>query len=477
MKVTQKIKGLYFPKDTYWRILFISVFLVLDVILASRLSITVLSEQPLSLVTIIGFGVALLLFRRHKLAMRFVVFCLPFTQVPTFKWLLRWRISEVLAWLRLPFHLAILSRLTKQMPAIIRHILLAMIGYFFYTGVIGIVHAPFLEIRVEEAMEHTIHPVLRTLLETARGFASISVFIGLLVAVRNWEEFSQIVKVFAWSGAVAGAYGVYQATVLGFRLPLPLLPGTLFHEGYARPFATFYEPTGMGSFTAVALLFSLHLIYYDRSVSGIICLSMNALGLFVSLSLAGFLGLITGMIVLILTLMWRRRDLFPSILSAASLGGALWIGYIAGIILFGEEQVFFSFSSYWLEYSLAGRAEAYSQLPSLFMEFPYGFGQGLFLFYGAGAPGFARLLLEGGIIGMVFLALFHMNSARCLIRLLRRSSEQMERLVPFLVAAYVSSLVTTVNYINTTDMWIWFVWSLPAVALWTEGQGRLLNKT
>lgn len=473
MNIAQKLKFLYFAITTYYRRM---LFLAVLAILSSLFSIALLSEQPLSLVTIIGFGTALLLFRRHNLAMRFLVFCLPFTQAPTLKWFLRWRISEVVAWVFLPFHLTILPRLTKHMPNLIKYILLAMIGYFFYTGLIGMAHVLSLETNVNEGLEYIIHPILRTLLETARGFASISLFIGLLVAVRNWEDFRRIVKLFAWSGAVAGAYGAYQATVLAFRLPLPLLPGTLFHEGYARPFGTFYEPTGMGSFTAVTLLLSLYPIYSERNVTWMFCLSLNALGFFVSLSRAGFLGLITGIIVLMLTWMWHKRALFPSFLSLASLVGAIWVGYMIAIRVFGEEEVFVQFSGYWLEYSLAQRVEAYSQLPSLFMEFPYGFGQGVFFLYGAGAPGFARLLLEGGIVGAVFLALFHMNSACCLIRLLRRSSEQMQRLAPFLAAAYVASVITIVNYINTTDMWIWFVWSLPAVALWTEGQGCLLNK-
>lgn len=109
-----------------------------------------------------------------------------------------------------------------------------MIGYFTYTGAIGIANVAFVEVRIEEALQYTISPFYRALLETARGFASISLFIGLLTTVRNWIDFCNIVKIFVWSGAISGSYGVYQAAILAFDLPFSLLPETLFHEGSAR---------------------------------------------------------------------------------------------------------------------------------------------------------------------------------------------------------------------------------------------------
>jgi len=433
------------------------------------------SEQPLMLVTLLGFSIAFsFVFSSYKLALRIAVLFLPFTQAPTFKFFMRWRISEIVSWLYLPLHLVGLLRLIKQVPVPILWVISAMIGYFAYTGLIGIVHALFVEIRVEEALEYTFSPFLRVILETARGFASVSLFIGLLIAVRNWKEFIQIVRIFVWSGAISSGYGVYQAAVLAFGLPLPLLPGTLSHEGYARPFGTFYEPTGMGSFTSVTILLSLYFLSTDEhKLLWLICLVLNGLGFFVSLSRAGWAGLIVGMSALACTLWGQKRNSFLVIILVITLAGTLWIGYLVVVNLFGKHQVQFALSRYWLEYSMHSRIEGYSELPSLLKEFPYGFGQGLFLFYGAGAAGFARLLLEGGFVGAICLALLHINSMRCFLNLWSISSEQRRRMLPFIFASYVSCVVTTMNYINTTDMWIWFVWSLPAVALWAGVCERL----
>jgi hypothetical protein len=437
-----------------------------------------LSEQPLMLVAMLGFSIAFsAVFLRYELALRIAVLCLPFTQVPTFKFFMRWRISELVSWLYLPLHLVALPRLIKRMPTPILWVLSTMIGYFAYTGLIGLVHAPFVEIRVEKALEFTLSPFLRVVLETARGFASVSFFIGLLIAVRNWEGFLQIAKIFVWSGALSSGYGVYQAAVLAFGLPLPLLPGTLSHEGYDRPFGTFYEPTGMGSFTSATILLSLYFLLTEYKLLWLICLALNGLGFFVSLSRAGWIGLIVGVSALVCALWGHKRNSFLPILLVIILAGTLWLGYLGAVNLFGKHQVQFSLSRYWLEYSMYSRIEGYSELPSLLKKFPYGFGQGLFLFYGAGVPGFARLLVEGGFIGAFFLALLHINSMRCLLNLWSISSEQRRRMLPFIFASYVSSIVTTMNYINTTDMWIWFVWSLPVVALWAGAKDDAQNKS
>lgn len=409
--------------------------------------------------------------RNHKLAITVTVFCLPFTQVPTFKFFMRWRISELLAWLFLPFHLRLLQRRIKGMPSPVRWTLGAMGGYFIYTGLIGIAHAPFVEVKVKEAMEYIPSPILRTTLETARGLASVSLLIGVLAVVRTRNELQRLLKVFAWSGAISGAYSLYQAAVLSFGVPQALLPETLYQEGYARPFGTFYEPTGAGSFTAATTFLTLYFLLAERKPAWLICLAMNEFGFFVSLSRAGWAGLLMGGTVLLLLLAWRTRNLFWLIISTVVVGGSLWLGYLIAVSLFGESIVQHSLSSQWLEYSAQSRIETYAELPSLLRDFFFGFGQGLFIVHGAGVAGLARLLIEGGFIGAICLIALHANVVRCLFRLLHKSSSQIWDISPFLTASYVSCFVTTLNYINVTDMWIWFVWGMPAMALWVEQQG------
>lgn len=384
---------------------------------------------------------------------------------------MRWRISELLAWVLLPLHLVVLQRYIKMMPSTVRWVLGAMGGYFIYTGLVGIVHAPFVKVQVEQTLEYIFSPILRTLLETARGFASVSLLIGTLLTVHTWNEFQRLLKVFAWSGAISGSYSVYQAAVLAFGLSLPFLPGTLHHEGSLRPFGTFYEPTGVGSFTAATILLTVYFLLAERKPIWLVCLALNGLGFFVSLSRAGLAGLLVGGVMLLLILAWRRHKPLWLIISTAVVGGTLWMGYLVAVVLFGESKVRWSLSLPWLEYTLQGRIEVYfQQLPSLFREFFFGFGQGLFIVHDGGAPGLARLLVEGGFIGAICLIVLQANVVRCLVRLLHKSSPQIWDISPFLTASYVSCFVTTLNYINVTDMWIWFVWGLPAVALWVNQQ-------
>ncbi|MFN3420617.1 MAG: hypothetical protein ACK40X_02675, partial [Armatimonadota bacterium] len=99
-----------------------------------------------------------------------------------------------------------------------------------------------------------------------------------------------------------------------------------------------------------------------------------------------------------------------------------------------------------------------------------GFGQGLLIFHSGGVAGMARLLIEGGFIGTICLIALQANIVRCLLRILCETSSEIRDISPFLTASYVSCFVTTFNYINVTDMWIWFVWGLPAVALWVDQQ-------
>lgn len=410
---------------------------------------------------------------KYRLAIITAVFCLPFTQAPTFKFFMRWRISELIAWIFLPFHLKMLRQIIKSTPSPIRWVLWSMGAYFIYTGLIGIAYAPFAEVRVEAALEYFISPVLRTFLETARGFASVSLLIGLLTVVRSRNEFERLLKVFVWSGAISGGYNVYQASVLSFGLPLPLLPGTLYHESYARPFGTFYEPTGAGSFTAVTTLLTLYFLFAERRPIWLICLTLNGLGFFVSLARAGWIGLLAGGSILLLILILRHRSLFQPVIAIVIAVGIFWLGYLVAVWLFGEFRVWWALSSYWLEYSWKQRAEGYAQVPFLIREFLIGAGQGLLIFHSAGAPGFIRLLLEGGLIGSICILVLHFNIIRCLLKFLRyKPFYHMKDIYPFLAASYLSCFITTFNYINVTDMWIWFVWTLPAIYLWVDQQEK-----
>jgi hypothetical protein len=200
-------------------------------------------------------------------------------------------------------------------------------------------------------------------------------------------------------------------------------------------------------------------------------LLLNFGGLLFSLSRAGLAGFGIGLIVLwgLLLLRWRVRAFITCATCLAIALAGIGLAYRGAAIVMGEGHVAFALSEQWLWQTSQSRIDVYSSLPTWMMASMTGLGQGLYIFTGGGVPGFARLLVEGGVLGSIALLFLHAAAFRCLLHLWR--SIDTKSIVPFLAAAYISSVVTTVNYINTTDMWIWCFWGLPAIA-WQAVSGQ-----
>ncbi len=409
------------------------------------------------------FGIAPAVLKNRRGMLNLAIVCLPLTQVPTLKLLVRLRISEVIAWASLPRYIRTTIMRGVGRPA--RCFVISMALYFFYTGVVGVALSPVAEIHLSNVLDYFINPFFRSLLETARGIAALGIIVDSLRQAGRPADFSRYCALLAWGGAISGSYALYQASSLAFGLELPLLPETLSPDSGFRPFGTFYEPTGTGSFTAASTLLSLYFVVSaGRKLPWLVCLLLNASGFFVSLARAGWLGLAAGCAVLLAGSMLRHRHL-PLMTATLCMGaGALLVGWWTAEAIFGSRVIGFALSAEWFSQTAPSRIEAYYRMSRELPEiWGLGFGQGLYIFRGGGAPGFVRLIMEGGVAGVILLLLMHGTAVYCIRRLRENRSDGMGRLSMFLAAAYASCVVTTLNYINTTDIWIWFVWSLPVI--------------
>ena len=408
------------------------------------------------------FGLAMLiviplLFLKGPQWMLFVaLICLPFTQAPTAKLMARWRISELLAWLLIPWSLTKVSVIMGQLPMCIRVYLIGVGVYFLYTGLVGMVTSPFLPVLDEISLQHIHQPTLRVLLESFRGLAILSMISSIIYSVNSWDDLRTAVRCFVLGGAISAIYGVYQTVAIAFALPVLFLPGTLRQEHSVRPFSTFYEPTGFGSYTAVAVILSLYLLeesnkrWVWRS-----CLALNIIGLIFSLSSAGFLSFGAGLFVLLL-FSFKRVIFFVPI--GASL---LWIGLLFMRNLAGEEKVTTALSQWWFENRLTERIEAYQSVLAELISNPLGIGQGNYLIIAGGAPGLARVIVEGGVIGIMSFLLVHLSVVVSIVWLFRAQDLEAKRFAAFVAAAYLSICLIFFNYIHIVDLWLWFVMCLP----------------
>jgi hypothetical protein len=322
---------------------------------------------------------------------------------------------------------------------------------------------------VEQALEYTYHPFLRTTLESARCLAIISLMIGIVFTLNSHQDLNRYLELFIIGGTLTSIYGLYQTLVLRYSLSLALIPETLYHENSTRPFSTFYEPTGLGSYTAASTLLALYFIYTKRRVGRVFWIlnfGLNVMGLWLSLSRAGLMGLGAGILILaiILSITFKVKRLFSGLIISFLV---FYILYFAVRYILSDTMDF-GLSFFWWQQSMKERQESYGQLLSLLGVYPTGVGQGNFLFIGAGAPGFARLLVEGGLLGLILLLMMHSYALLCLTSILRSRLHYFRQIGPYIAAAYISCLTTTANYISTTDSWIWFIWSLPAFACTLE---------
>ncbi len=427
-------------------------------------------------VGVIALGAAAPFCRDAERMLAIGMLCLPLTQAPTLKALIRWRVSEVVGWIFLLKHLK--EGGATRLPREARMFVAAMSLYFLYTGAVGAALAGATETPVEKVLEYYVSPFFRSFLETARGAAALGMVLELLRASRDFGDLRKWAALLALGGGVSGGYALYQSFVGFYGLPLPLLPGTLSHPWSLRPFGTFYEPTGTGSFLAAAMFLDLYLLTTGRRRglwAG--CLAVSAMGFFASLSRAGWLGLAAGAGVFAACTLadrWalragavaRRRVIWKGMAAAIIAVCALALGGWAASGMMGSSNVSFALSGDWLRQSAASRISAYAGVPSGILDcWGVGFGQGLLIFREGGAPGLVRLILEGGIIGICLLAILHASTIQSLRALLNHPEHEVRRYAAFLAAAYASCTVTTLNYINTTDMWIWVVWGLPVISL------------
>jgi hypothetical protein len=460
------------PLIRYFRYAFerrVLVDILLPVIAGTAIAymvVNIVGEEELirllaaALVFVIAFAFALSNYRR---ALLLAVFCLPFTQVPTLKFFLRWRISEVISWLFLPQYLLRYIQLSRQHAQTTRWFVSSLFCYAVYTGLVGIASCWLVEVEVEGALDYFTSPLFRTLLETGRLLAALSLIVGLFRTIENVGKLQQLLGLLAWSGSIAGAYGVYQSIALW--IGLPLLPETLWHEGTLRPFGTFYEPTGLRSFTAATSLLALFFLFHEQhKFIWTACLLLNFAGLLFSLSRAGLAGFGVGLFVMwiLLLLRWRMKSLVTCAVSLAIAVLGIGLAYKGAAVVMGEADVAFAMSEHWLRQTGQSRIDAYTSLPVWVMASPAGLGQGLYFFTGGGIPGFSRLLIEGGMLGTMVLLFLHAAALRSLGQLWQ--SKAAPHIVPFLAAAYISSVVIMFNYVNTTDMWIWCFWALPTIA-------------
>jgi multisubunit Na+/H+ antiporter MnhB subunit len=144
----------------------------------------------------------------------------------------------------------------------------------------------------------------------------------------------------------------------------------------------------------------------------------------------------------------------------------LLVAYLSSRLL---GQMFYArFSSYYVEYSLSLRyQETYQYVVPDLLQYTLGLGQGLWLYSVGGGAGLARLVVEGGLPGLIFLGNSFAVLWITLIRLVKTCRRALEG---SLVAAVIATLVSLYNYVNITDLWIWVVLSLPFVALNTRNQ-------
>ncbi len=410
----------------------------------------------------VAVGAALILVavlsRRLGFVLALAVFALPFTQAPTVSLMLRIRISEVLLWTLTPRALSWLNREFRTLPGPVR-VYVGFFGlYILYSSLLGFALAWFAPRDLTAVDEFIPHPFFRTAVESARMAASFALVIMLLGTVHSWRSLDRYIRLFVAGASASASYGIYQAFVLGQELDWPILPGTL-RNASARPFSTLFEPTAFGSLSAVAMMLAAYLIWARSGPrwANVVMLGLLSAGLVVSLSRAGFVGLLVGtIVVLVYATISDRRKLWLLVPLGVPL---LWAGLELSQRLLGESAVDFAFSRWSFELSLEGRASAYSEVPSLLAQNALGVGQGVYLYTGGGAPGVLRLLAEGGIPGLVLLLAMAAGAIWCVGYLTSRGPAYSV----FLGAAAAATFAALFNYLQTSDAWLWFVLGLPCI--------------
>jgi hypothetical protein len=435
-----------------------AIVLSCAVLLAAAAGIAVSTEEvqaQIILSVLFTLGLAVVFTMSRSTMFLIAIACLPFTQAPTIKILMRIRISEVLAWISSP---RMMLRGVRDLPRTTRRYLTLMATYFGYMALLGLYMWP--QVAADSrVLEYLIHPALRAALEAARLVACLGLVVWACRVVATWDRLRDVLKAATLGGAFASLYGVYQAMALRSGMALPMLPGTL-NQMSPRPFSTFYEPTGFGSYEAVATILSLYLATSTRGLFWSAVCFLNVVGVVMSLSAAGALALGAGLIAMVVLSPLRSTLVAPAI--AVALSAALYVS----TSVIGSDVTSVSTSSWWFQNRLDERVLQFSVAMEDVGNHPLGIGVGNYLLRGHGAYGASRLLVEGGVPGTLAVLLLYAMAWRAARRLAKADDDAARKLAPYAGGATAAVFAVSLNYINTTDSWLWVFMSLPIVG-WT----------
>lgn len=385
---------------------------------------------------------------------------LPLTHAFTIDFPFRWRLSEVIAWLLAP---AIIVRPWGIRSLRGKAFIYGFTAYILYTGGIGLVMSQFVPIEIPAALEGTIAPIYRTLLESARLIAALAVVIAIYAYVRANGRLEAILMRIIAGGIFLSLYTVYEIAVLYLGFPLPLAPGSRSIPGFPVA-ATMYEPSSAGSYGAMVALLSFGLL--TEGVGRIFPLVGVIAGIatvILTTSRTGVVSLTIGFAVLLLTYLVKHREgLIGMVLGLAIGMFGVWVAVVLAEKWLGA--LFYNrFNVYSVQYYLAVRQdEIYANVLPHVSKWPFGLGQGLWLYLVGGGATAARLVVEGGVIGMVLLGMMALGLLNAVLRIILE--ERVGPLKVSTVAAATATLVGLYNYVNLSDTWIWVVLALPIVA-------------
>lgn len=418
--------------------------------------------RPLAFGVIGGTLILVGFTRGHWQAFLLAVLTLPFTQSPTLKVGLRLRFSEVMLLVLAPFIMRYWKDHSGQLSRRTRATVVTMTAYTTVTLVVGLVMA-FLDPSVGESSSINEYfggsPVFRVLVETSRSFAAVIFVVGaaLYTAIDHWGNIARFKTTFIAGGVLSGAYALYVAVTVGSA---PLLPGTLVFGG-GRVASTFFEPTGLGAFMAMSLFLVSRGNDKKPSLNfGVLRLAIIALfvaALLVSTSRTGMAALVAGVITS-LVFRWKVRaggEVKAFVFFIAIAGGLAWLGsaYINGLP--AEQRDRLDIGGYYADQAVGDRIEGYAGLVTFLAAHPAGVGQGNYNFLGGGAPGMFRLAAEGGIPGIALLVFIEIQTVLMLKDALRSPNREIRKWAAAIVTAHVATIIVLINYIYTTDVWLW----------------------
>ena len=384
---------------------------------------------------------------------------LPLLQAPTIKIFGRVRVSELLAWLLLPWAFLMLRRVAVAAP--IRAVVVRLCLYIAWTGFIG----ALLAVRLAEDSDQSrffVSPILRPLLESGRLLAVVAVLLVAALLIKSWGDVEALLCMFVLGATLAAVYGFYQMVTQASGVGLPLLPGTL-SAAIPRPYSTFYEPTGFGSFAAVAAFLAVFL-GLNRNRIWMVAAAVNLAAVFISLSRAGILALVIGAFATLLVAGVRSKVVVVAVAVPLVLATYFAFEYATSVI--GADAVATHLSSYKVSQAVDERVGEYGRsLTGLGVMGVTGVGQGNYIFVRGGAPGWARVLAEGGLIGIALLVSLNRRSISALWALRGHPYHRARAAAPLLIGSYTATVVVWANYINTTDLWLWAPIILPVLAV------------